>query len=195
MNKLYIIIFIICLLIIILGSYLTYHIYYVSENKIVKFIEKKHDANTIYKYNNLPYISGSLMKRNKNEFSYSFKIYLKSDNWTNRWKHIFHRGLYNNDIEDNKIQFPGFWIEPTKNNLVSIYGKSKFVIYEIDLDKWTDILFVFKDNTIYLYRNGLLEILKVINEDYISQDNIYVCYYGGFNGYIQDLFYYNYAFN
>jgi hypothetical protein len=199
MNKLYIIILIIFLLIILISSYLIYHIYYRSDNKIIKFIEKKHDANKIYIYqpknSNLEYqyIPGYLMIRNKNEFSYSFRIYLKSKGWKNTWKHIFHRGTYNNKIEDDKIQYPGFWIEPTKNNLISIYGKSKFIINDIDLDKWTDILFVFKNNTIYIYRNLLLENMKVMNEDYISRDNVYICYYGGFNGYIQNLYYYNYA--
>ena len=149
-----------------------------------------------------------------NLFTYNVWLYfdyssnLDSERWweenIDKWKHIFHRGSYENN--EPKFEFPGVYLTPNNNlsiNFKSVdgpeYGESA-LIDTVPLSKWFMLTITFNNNYATIYING--KILKNITiwhgavnyHDY----SLYVCqklksgdsFVSGYNGEIQHLQYF-----
>jgi hypothetical protein len=136
------------------------------------------------------------------EFSWSTWIYINSLQ-TNQgiYKHIFSKG--NSDLGRNGMiqpnNAPGLYIAPNTNALVVVMNtynviNEEIVIPDIPMNKWVNVIIRCKNTQLDVYINGT--IARSINLVGIPKQNygdVYVAMNGGFDGYISDLWYYNYA--
>jgi hypothetical protein len=106
-------------------------------------------------------------------------------------------------METNGLNFPnnapGLYIAPDTNELVVIMNtfeeiNKEITIPNIPLNKWVNVIIRCQNRTLDVYVNGTItrsvELLGVPKQNY---GNVYVAMNGGFNGYISNLWYYNYA--
>ena len=136
------------------------------------------------------------------EFSWSTWIMINGLQ-TNQgiYKHIFSKG--NSDLNTNGLiqpnNAPGLYIAPNTNSLVVIMNtynviNEEIVIPDIPLNKWVNIIIRCQNTTLDVYINGT--IARSINLVGVPKQNygdVYVAMNGGFDGYISNLWYYNYA--
>jgi hypothetical protein len=145
------------------------------------------------------------------EFTWSIWTYINEidTSASTPYKHIFSKGNYglgqNNLTNFNNA--PGLYLS---NNINSMYvvmdtytlpsGFSRgtttnnLEIPDIPLNKWVNIIIICKNNTINVYVNGI--ITKSEDLEGIPKQNygdVYIAANKGFNGYISNLWYYNYA--
>ena len=92
---------------------------------------------------------------------------------------------------------PGVWLFPNKNtiriNINSIKNKNNIIdIAQIPVDQWFNLSIVVQNDKITIYINGTVKANKEL-DSIIRQNkgNVYVNIYGGFEGYISNLIYYN----
>ncbi len=138
------------------------------------------------------------------EFSWSVWLFINSldtSNTTKTYKHIFSKG--NSNLDQNGLIFPnnapGLYIAPNTNSLVVMMNtfnviNEEILIPNIPLNKWVNVIIRCKNTTLDVYINGT--IARSINLVGIPKQNygdVYVAMNGGFNGYISNLWYYNYA--
>jgi len=136
------------------------------------------------------------------EFTWSTWIFINNLQ-TNAgiFKHIFSKG--NSNIQsDGLIQpnnAPGLYIAPDTNDLVVLMNtfnviNEEITIPDIPLNKWLNIIIRCQNTTLDIYINGTItrsiELSGVPKQNY---GDVYVAMNGGFNGYISNLCYYNYA--
>jgi len=131
------------------------------------------------------------------EFSYSFWIYLDEITFNNsgKWHHVFHKG----NSSAVPLQAPGVWIYPNENKLainMNTYNqvKSSCDIGNIPLNKWKIISIVVIGEHMDVYVNAKLK--KRCNLGGIPKQNygdLYMCKWGGFNGFLSRFRYYAYA--
>jgi hypothetical protein len=96
---------------------------------------------------------------------------------------------------------PGLYISPNTNNLEIFMNtfnniNRKVTINEVPLKKWMNIIIRCKNTTIDIYING--DIAKSLQLDGVPKQNygnVFVAPNGGFDGYISNLWYYDYALN
>jgi len=117
------------------------------------------------------------------------------------YKHIFSKG--NSDLNENGMihpnNAPGLYIAPNTNALVVVMNtfnviNEEIVIPDIPLNKWVNIIIRCENTTLDVYINGT--IARSINLVGVPKQNygdVYVAMNGGFDGYISNLWYYNYA--
>jgi hypothetical protein len=136
------------------------------------------------------------------EFTWSTWIFINSLQ-TNAgiYKHIFSKG--NNNLGKNGMiepnNAPGLYIAPNTNALVVVMNtfnviNEEIVIPDIPLNKWVNVIIRCENTTLDVYINGT--IARSINLVGVPKQNygdVYVAMNGGFDGYISDLWYYNYA--
>lgn len=136
------------------------------------------------------------------EFSWSTWIYINSlqDN-AGMYKHIFSKG--NSTIGENGMiqpnNAPGLYIAPHTNALVVVMNtfnviNEEIVIPDIPLNKWVNVIIRCENTSLDVYINGT--IARSINLVGVPKQNygdVYVAMNGGFDGYISNLWYYNYA--
>jgi len=108
-------------------------------------------------------------------------------NWSNfrynNYKNIFVRGDSPADVENlNSIkQYPGIWLGPelTKMYLVFSNGSDSesYLLENLELNKWINITVTINNNSVSIYRNGLLEITYLVSGSLyvnnIGNKNIY----------------------
>jgi hypothetical protein len=137
------------------------------------------------------------------EFTWSVWIFIKNLNSGNdgMYKHIFSKG--NSDLGSNGIiqpnNAPGLYIAPNTNALVLMMNTfnvidEEITIPDIPLNKWVNVIIRCQNTTLDVYINGT--IARSINLHGIPKQNygdVFVAMNGGFNGYISNLWYYNYA--
>jgi len=136
------------------------------------------------------------------EFTWSTWIFINNLQ-TNAgiFKHIFSKG--NSNIQqDGLIQpnnAPGLYIAPDTNDLVVLMNtfnviNEEITIPDIPLNKWVNVIIRCQNTTLDIYINGTItrsiELTGVPKQNY---GDVYVAMNGGFNGYISNLWYYNYA--
>jgi len=120
---------------------------------------------------------------------------------TGQYKHIFHKG--NSDLSNNGVNFPnnapGLYLEPNTNALVVMMNtfeniNEEITVPDIPLNKWVNVIIRCQNKTLDIYVNGTiirsLELSGVPKQNY---GDVFVAMNGGFNGYISNLWYYNYA--
>jgi len=117
------------------------------------------------------------------------------------YKHIFSKG--NSDLQDNGLispnNAPGLYIAPDTNDLVVMMNtfnviNEEITIKDIPINKWFNVIIRCQNTTLDVYINGT--ITRSINLVGVPKQNygdVYVAMNGGFDGYISNLWYYNYA--
>ena len=136
------------------------------------------------------------------EFTWSVWVYIESlpiDQ--SKYIHIFNKG--NSDISPNGLvqpnNAPGLYISPGTNELVVLMNtfdtiNNEIEIPNIPLNKWINVIIRCQNTTINVYINGT--IAKSVDLGYVPKQNygnVYTGLGGGFDGYISNLRYYNYA--
>jgi len=136
------------------------------------------------------------------EFTWSTWIFINNLQ-TNAgiFKHIFSKGN-SNVQQDGLIQpnnAPGLYIAPDTNDLVVLMNtfnviNEEITIPDIPLNKWVNVIIRCQNTTLDIYINGTItrsiELTGVPKQNY---GDVFVAMNGGFNGYISNLWYYNYA--
>jgi hypothetical protein len=136
------------------------------------------------------------------EFTWSTWIYINNLQ-TNAgiYKHIFSKG--NSDLAENGMihpnNAPGLYIAPNTNALIVVMNtynviNEEIIIPDIPINKWVNVIIRCKNTTLDVYINGT--ITRSINLVGVPKQNygdVYVAMNGGFDGYISDLWYHNYA--
>lgn len=136
------------------------------------------------------------------EFSWSTWIMINSLQ-TNQgiYKHIFSKG--NSDINPKGMiepnNAPGLYIAPNTNTLVVVMNtynviNEEILIPDIPLNKWVNVVIRCQNTTLDVYINGTIaRSINLIGVPKQNYGDVYVAMNGGFDGYISNLWYYNYA--
>jgi hypothetical protein len=153
-------------------------------------------------YNNAVTIYRSVNANDGIEFTWSTWIFINNLQ-TNAgiYKHIFSKG--NSTLTENGMiqpnNAPGLYIAPNTNALVVVMNtfnviNEEIIIPDIPINKWVNIIIRCQNTTLDVYINGT--IARSINLVGVPKQNygdVYVAMNGGFDGYISNLWYYNYA--
>ena len=136
------------------------------------------------------------------EFTWSTWIFINNlQTNAGLYKHIFSKG--NSNINSDGMigpnNAPGLYIAPNTNALVVIMNtyeviNEEIIIPDIPLNKWVNVIIRCQNTTLDVYINGT--IARSINLVGVPKQNygdVYVALNGGFDGYISNLWYYNYA--
>jgi len=137
------------------------------------------------------------------EFTWSTWIFINNLQYLDgQYRHIFHKGNY--DLNSSTgLNFPnnapGLYITPHTNTLVVIMNtfdkiNKEITIPDIPLNKWVNVIIRCENKTLDVYVNGT--ITRSVTLDGVPKQNygdVYVTMNGGFDGYVSNLWYYNYA--
>jgi hypothetical protein len=136
------------------------------------------------------------------EFTWSTWIFINSLQANpGIYKHIFSKG--NSTLTENGMiqpnNAPGLYIMPNTNALVVVMNtfdviNEEIIIPDIPMNKWVNVIIRCENTTLDVYINGT--IARSINLVGVPKQNygdVYVAMNGGFDGYISNLWYYNYA--
>ncbi len=149
------------------------------------------------------------------EFSWSVWLFVQNSNFGSsssssssgdkstkqRLKHVFSKGsaALGADGRADYSNGPGVYISTDRNELVVVMDTFQTIgdeikIPNLPLNKWFHLLIRCKDSTIDLYMNGTLarsvDLMSVPRQNF---GNVYVGLNNGFDGYLSNLWYYNYA--
>ena len=173
-----------------------------------KLINGMIDATQMITFTQDPSLNGSsTIYRSNNandgiEFTWSVWIFINNLQYLEgQYKHVFYKG--NSNLESNGLNFPnnapGLYIAPNTNALVVMMNtfnniNEETVIPDIPLNKWVNVIIRCQNNKLDIYINGTItrsvQLLGVPKQNY---GDVFVAANGGFNGYISNLWYYNYA--
>lgn len=136
------------------------------------------------------------------EFSWSTWIFINNlQTNAGLYKHVFSKGggylNENGMIQPNNA--PGLYIAPNTNSLVVVMNtfdviNEEIIIPDIPVNKWVNVIIRCQNTTLDVYINGT--IARSVNLIGVPKQNygeVYVAMNGGFDGYISNLWYYNYA--
>ena len=177
----------------------------------LSFIEKSKESPYIFKgsksakrslvINQDPRYSSSIpLKRshgkNDAEFSYSLWVLIEDTEYKyGEWKHIFHKG---NDSA-YPLRAPGLYIHPRDNSFRLYMNTNENILEYVDIPnipvrKWIHVGVTMQGRAMSVYINGKLKTKKVF-ESVPRQNygNLWVSLFGGFEGYLSKMRYYNYA--
>jgi hypothetical protein len=147
-------------------------------------------------------INRSVNATNGIEFTWSIWLFINDlGTPNNKYQHIFHKG--NDTIDTLGLNYPnnapGLYISPNTNELTVIMNtydviNEEILVPDIPLNKWINVIIRCENTTLDVYVNGTItksvELLGVPKQNY---GDVYVGMNGGFDGYISNLWYYNYA--
>ena len=118
-----------------------------------------------------------------------------------RYRHIFYKG--NSNYIENGMNFPnnapGLYIDPYTNKLVVVMNtfneiNQEVEIPDIPLNLWVNVIIRVESQTLDVFVNGTIarsiQLHGVPKQNY---GNVFVAANGGFEGYISNLWYYNYS--
>jgi hypothetical protein len=138
------------------------------------------------------------------EFSWSVWLNITNlDNAPGQYKHIFSKG--DNDASANNSGMnapnnsPGLYIAPDSNSLVVVMNTFNTIDEQIQIDdiplkKWLHVLIRVENRFLDVYVNGSLAKRKLLaSVPKQNYGNIYVAMNSGFNGYMSNLQYFDYA--
>jgi len=147
-------------------------------------------------------INRSINATNGVEFTWSTWIFIDNLQYlSGQYRHIFHKG--NDQLTNTGLNFPnnapGLYISPDTNALVVIMNtfndiNQEVVIPNIPLNKWMNVIIRCQNNKLDIYINGT--ITKSVQLNGVPKQNygdVFVAMNGGFDGYISNLWYYDYA--
>jgi hypothetical protein len=144
----------------------------------------------------------SVNERDGLEFTWSVWIYVNTLQYLQgQYKHIFYKG--NSNLAETGLNFPnnapGLYLAPDSNELVVMMNtfdviNEEIKIPNIPLNKWMNVIIRCQNRTLDVYINGTiarsLQLTSVPKQNY---GDVYVGMNGGFDGYISNLWYHNYA--
>jgi len=142
------------------------------------------------------------------EFSYSFWIYVKDTNFDSTcdsgnlgaFKHVFHKG--SNDHSNNHLpllQNAGVWLYPNTNKFHIRFNTYQNItescdVGNIPINAWTQVSILLIGNSVDVFINGnLKKRQKLRGVPKLNYENLYITNWGGFDGYLCGLRYFNYA--
>lgn len=147
-------------------------------------------------------IRRSVNSTNGVEFTWSIWVFIDNLQYlSGQYRHIFHKG--NDELSNKGLNFPnnapGLYISPNTNALVVIMNtfndiNEEVVIPNIPINKWMNVIIRCQNDKLDIYINGT--ITKSIQLKGVPKQNygdVFVAMNGGFDGYISNLWYYNYA--
>lgn len=136
------------------------------------------------------------------EFTWSSWIYINNLQYgEGLFKNIFYKG--NRDTQpsglNGTINSPGLYIAPNTNSLVLLMNtfntiNQEIIVPGVPLNKWLSVVIRCRNTTLDVYINGT--IMRSVELDGLPRQNygdVYVASNGGFDGYISNLWYHNYA--
>lgn len=138
----------------------------------------------------------SLNEQEGLEFSYVWWMYIEDFEYKKgSWKHVFHKG--NSNSWPNRA--PGVWLHPNINKMRIYMNSYKKIANYVDIDnipvgKWFSCGVVVTQNYLDVYINGYLKS-RLALEGIPKQNfgDVYINAFGGFNGYLSRMRYYDYA--
>jgi len=135
------------------------------------------------------------------EFTWCVWVYIDDLNPLGQYKHIFYKG--NDNLLSNGMNYPnnapGLYIAPNTNSFVVIMNtyndiNEEIIIPDVPLNKWVNVIIRCQNTNLDVYINGVItrsiELNGVPKQNY---GNVYVGMNGGFDGFISNLQYFNYA--
>ena len=137
------------------------------------------------------------------EFTWSLWIFINNLNSgnSNIYKHIFSKG--NANMLENGLTYPnnapGLYIAPNTNALVLLMNtfnviNEEIIIPDIPINKWVNVIIRCQNTTLDVYINGTISrSINLIGVPKQNYGDVFVGMNGGFDGYISNLWYYNYA--
>ena len=144
----------------------------------------------------------SVNERDGLEFTWSVWIYINTLQYLQgQYKHIFYKG--NSNLAETGLNFPnnapGLYLAPDSNELVVMMNtfdviNEEIKIPNIPLNKWMNVIIRCQNKTLDVYINGTIaRSLRLTSVPKQNYGNVYAGMNGGFDGYISNLWYYNYA--
>jgi hypothetical protein len=136
------------------------------------------------------------------EFTWSVWIFISDlQGNSGTYKHIFSKG--NSNLDKNGLitpnNAPGLYIVPNTNALVVKMNtfdviNEEIIIPDIPINKWVNVIIRCENTKLDVYINGTvtrsIDLVGVPKQNY---GDVHVAMNGGFDGYISNLWYYNYA--
>lgn len=136
------------------------------------------------------------------EFTWSCWIYIANLQYLNgQYRHVFYKG--NSNLGTNGINepnnAPGVYIAPHTNALVVLMStfdeiNKEVIIPNMPMNKWVSVIVRCQNKTLDVYINGT--IARSIQLGGVPKQNdgdVYVATNGGFDGYVSNLWYFNYG--
>ena len=153
------------------------------------------------------------------EFTYSFWMFIKDSNFSSSSScsdnntpllHVFHKGSYDyiptgsqsgstKSVYYPLLQTPGVWLYPNTNKLNIRFNTYENVVETADignipLNMWVNIIIILIGSSVDVYVNGnLKKRTKLSGVPKINYGDFYTTNWGGYQGYLSRLRYFNYA--
>lgn len=142
------------------------------------------------------------------EYTYSYWIFIKDTNFDascsedklGAFKHIFNKGSNDHSSEQLPLlQNPGVWLYPNTNKFHIRFNTYQNVtescdVGNIPINAWTHVTILLIGNSVDVFINGnLKKRQKLRGVPKLNYDNLYITNWGGFDGYMCRLRYFNYA--
>lgn len=123
-----------------------------------------------------------------------------------QYKHIFSKGnnenapsLAENNQPMHPINAPGLFLDPSTNSLIIVMNTFETIdetvrVDSIPLNKWINVIIRVRGLNLDVYFNGL--VVKSVKLESVPRQNngdVFITQNQGFNGYLSNLRYYNYA--
>jgi len=183
--------------------------YFLENNKSPHLMDGMVNASQMLIYKQDPNESGSkTIYRSNNAtdgIEFTWSVWILINNLTSRntesYKHIFSKG--NSNIQENGLIYPnnapGLYIAPNTNTLVVMMNtfnviNEEITIPNIPINKWVNVIIRCKNTTFDVYVNGTISrSINLVGVPKQNYGDVYVAMNGGFDGYISNLWYYNYS--
>ena len=181
------------------------------------------DAKHMVRFPQDPSVKGAIpILRSKGQedglvFSWSVWINIESLTYKEgKYKHVFHKGTLENKMQHSAMKSqvesgqiapglsfpnnaPGLYIAPNTNDLVVVMNtfetpNEMIVVEDIPLNKWVNVIIRCDNQALDIYINGTIvkrHILTGVPRQ--NYDDVYIGANGGFDGYVSNLWYYDYA--
>lgn len=142
------------------------------------------------------------------EYSFSFWVFLKDTNFDTTcdsdsegaFKHVFHRGSYDHNSDHLPLlQNPGVWLYPNTNKFHIRFNTYQNVtescdVGNIPINAWTHVTVLLIGNSVDVFINAnLKKRQKLRGVPKLNYENLYMCNWGGFDGFMCRFRYFNYA--
>jgi len=183
--------------------------WFYSAPSTIHFIDGMQEGNQMRRYEQDPAVGGKTTIRSHNEdqgieFTWSTWIYVNDiTDGAGKYRHIFHKGDNPNNIADDGVVYPnnapGLYVAPNTNALRVVMNtfndyNEHIDIPDIPLNKWINVVIRCKNVVLDVYINGVItqsiELNGVPKQNY---GDVWMCANGGFNGFVSNLWYYDYA--
>lgn len=136
------------------------------------------------------------------EFTWSTWIFINNLQYLEgQYKHIFYKG--NSNLEQNGLNAPnnapGLYLAPNTNKLIVMMNtfnviNEEVVIPDVPINKWLNVIIRCQNTTMDIYTNGtIVRSLQLTGVPKQNYGDVYVGANGGFDGYVSNLQYFNYA--